>query len=74
MRISEPRIEPVPKRSGEMSWISKAVSALKPGESIEVDPFEPLFQPRVLMVGLRLGYKIKTRKTEHGTLKIWRLK
>lgn len=75
MRISEPRIEPVTKKIGRKpSEVSNAVMALLAGQMIEVDPFDEITQQRALMTGKRAGYKMKTRKTEQGTLKIWRLK
>jgi len=74
MTISEPKQGvPIPTRYRRQTELTNAVSKLKIGESIEIDPYNHSCQVSVCTWAKRRGMTITTRKQENGKLGIWRI-
>ena len=53
--------------------VNLALSEMKPGDYIEVDPFTKAAQVSAHTHAKRHGLTIQTRKQENGKLGIWRI-
>jgi hypothetical protein len=74
VKISKPLKEEIPpKGKSQWSQLTRAMSGMRIGQAIAIDPFEFKKQKRAYRVAEKAGRKITTRKTESGTLKIWRV-
>jgi len=74
VKISKPLKEEIlPKGKSQWSQLTRAMNGMRIGQAITIDPFEAKKQRWAFRVAERAGRKITTRKTDAGTLKIWRV-
>lgn len=63
---------PEPRR-GPRSEIHKVIQAMEPGTMIEISDLEKRTHTNILRDAKSHGFKVTTRKTATGTLKVYRL-